>query len=106
MAGRLIQEKTMKQPAVYIMANKQNGTLYAGVTSDLMNRIQQHKNGVADGFTKKYGCTMLVFYEIYDKMEDAITREKQIKAGSRKNKLTLIENMNFQWRDLYQDIII
>jgi putative endonuclease len=96
----------MKQPAVYIMANKQNGTLYAGVTSDLINRIRQHKDGIADGFTKKYGCKMLVFYEVYDKMEDAIMREKQIKAGSRKNKLKLIENMNFQWKDLYQDIII
>jgi putative endonuclease len=95
----------MKHFAVYIMANKKNGTLYTGVTSDLINRTRQHKESITDGFTKKYNCKMLVFYEIYDDIESAIMREKQIKAGSRKNKLNLIESINLEWRDLYQDII-
>ena len=94
----------MKQPAVYIMASKRNGTLYTGVTSNLPQRVWQHREGVADGFTKRYGCKMLVWFEIHDTMEAAILREKQIKAGSRKKKLALIESFNPQWRDLYGDI--
>ena len=95
----------MKQPAVYIMASKRNGTLYTGVTSDLVNRVYEHKDGVAPGFTSQYGCKMLVFYEIHENMISAIAREKQIKSGSRKKKLALIENMNPDWKDLYEEII-
>ncbi len=95
----------MKLPTVYIVANKRNGTIYTGVTSNLVKRIHEHKNGVVGGFTKKYHCNLLVFYEIHENMYEAITREKQIKAGSRKNKLKIIEKMNPEWKDLYEDII-
>jgi len=83
----------MKQPAVYIMASRRNGTLYTGVTSDLVRRVWQHKEGSV-GFTYRYGCKLLVWYEIHDDMTAAILREKQIKAGSRRRKLALIEAMN------------
>ena len=95
----------MKQPAVYIMANMKNGTLYVGVTSSLIKRIYEHKEGVVDGFTKKYDCKLLVFYELHETMESAIVREKRIKGGSRQRKLNLIETMNPEWRDLYNDIV-
>jgi putative endonuclease len=94
----------MKQPAIYITANKRNGTLYTGVTSDLVQRAWQHREGVADGFTKRYGCKLLVWYQLADTMDAAITREKQIKGGSRPKKLALIEAMNPEWRDLFDDI--
>ena len=90
-----------KQPAVYIVANKRNGTLYTGVTSDLVKRISQHREGVVPGFTARYGCKLLVWYEIFEDMPNAIAREKQIKAGSRAKKLELIETMNSDWRDLF-----
>jgi len=90
------------QPAVYIMANKRNGTLYTGVSSDLIQRVYQHKNGEIEGFTKRYGCKKLVYYEQHEDMFTAIIREKQIKAGSRKKKLLLIEKMNPNWEDLYE----
>ena len=86
------------------MANKRNGTLYTGVTSDLPQRTWQHREGVADGFTKRYGCNLLVWFEQHETMENAILREKQIKAGSRKKKLALIEGGNAGWRDLFEDI--
>jgi putative endonuclease len=94
----------MKQPAIYIMANKRNGTLYTGVTSDLVKRVWQHKNGESGGFTKRYGCKLLVYYELCGDMYNAITREKQIKAGSRKKKLALIKSQNPEWQDLYAGI--
>jgi putative endonuclease len=94
----------MKTPAVYIVSNRKNGTLYVGVTSDLVRRIYEHKNHVIDGFTKKYDCINLMYYEIHDNMESAITREKQIKAGSRLDKIRLIEKDNIDWLDLYQNI--
>ena len=94
----------MKQPAVYIMASKRNGTLYTGVTSALIQRAWQHREGIADGFTKRYGCKLLVWYEQADTMEAAILREKQIKAGSRAKKLALIESINPDWRDLFEEI--
>jgi putative endonuclease len=94
----------MKQPAVYIMASKRNGTLYTGVTSALIQRASQHRAGVVDGFTKRYGCKMLVWYELAGTMEAAIMREKQIKAGSRAKKLASIEKMNPEWRDLFDEI--
>ncbi len=95
----------MKQPAIYIITNKRNGTLYTGVTSDLVKRITQHKNKTLKGFTSKHDCTLLVYYEILDNMEQAILREKQIKSGSRKKKLVLIESLNSDWKDLYKDIV-
>jgi len=95
----------MKQPAVYIMANKQNGTLYTGVTSDLVRRTYEHRSGSVPGFTSRYGCKLLVWYERHDEMVSAIEREKQIKAGSRKKKLALIESINPVWQDLYETIV-
>ena len=92
------------QPAVYIVASKRNETLYVGVTSNLPSRAWQHREGILPGFTKKYGCKLLVWYEIYQDMPNAIAREKQIKAGSRKKKLALIEAMDPDWCDLYEDL--
>jgi putative endonuclease len=96
---------SLKQPAIYILASKRNGTLYTGVTSDLVKRIWQHKNDVVPGFTQKYSVHMLVYYELADEMTAAISREKQIKGGARARKLALIESMNPKWRDLYDDIL-
>ncbi|MFZ0606539.1 MAG: GIY-YIG nuclease family protein [Xanthobacteraceae bacterium] len=95
----------MKQPAVYITANRRNGTLYVGVTSNLPQRAWQHRTSIVGGFTKKYNCKMVVWYELHSTMLDAIAREKQIKGGSRTKKLALIEAANPQWRDLYGDLI-
>jgi len=86
------------------MANQRNGTLYTGVTSNLIQRAWQHREGVADGFTKRYGCKMLVWFEMHHKMEAAISREKQIKGGSRQKKIALIEANNPQWKDLFDEI--
>ena len=94
-----------RQPTVYIMTNRRNGTLYTGVTSDLIKRVYQHKQGMIAGFTKQYNCTQLVYYERGDSMIGAIEREKQIKGGSRKKKLALIENMNPRWIDLYKTLL-
>ena len=94
----------MKQPAVYIMASKRNRTLYTGITSNLPGRVWQHRQEAVDGFTKRYGCKLLVWFELADHMETAIAREKQIKAGSRAKKLSLIEALNPQWQDLYDSI--
>jgi putative endonuclease len=95
----------MKEPAVYIMASKRNGTLYTGVTSNLPKCAWEHREGVSPGFTKRYGCKLLVWYERHDIMTSAIEREKQIMAGSRKRKLALIETLNPQWRDLYEGLM-
>ena len=92
-------------PVVYIMANKRNGTLYTGVTSDIIQRVYQHKQGLVPGFTKRYRCKRLVDYELSEDMYEAICREKQIKAGSRKKKLALIERMNPSWEDLYEPLL-
>lgn len=94
-----------KQPAVYNVANKRNGTLNTGVTSNLVKRIYEHKSALIDGFTKDYGCNLLVYYELYDTMDVAILKEKQIKGGSRKKKLALIEKDNPNWNDLYETIL-
>ena len=83
------------------MTNKGNTTLYTGVTSDLARRVYEHKEEVVEGFTKKYNITKLVYYEIFDDILDDIFREKQIKAGSRQNKIDLINGMNPQWEDLF-----
>jgi putative endonuclease len=94
----------IKQPAIYIMANKCNGTLYTGVTSNLAQRVFQHKNNLLKGFTTYYDCKMLVYYELFDTMLAAIIREKQIKSGSRIKKITLIISKNPGWDDLYKEI--
>jgi len=94
-----------KQPAIYIVASKRNGTLYTGVTSDLVKRIAEHKLGTYDGFSKNYNCKLLVYYELLETMETAILREKQIKSWSRKKKLALIEKENPSWKDLYETIL-
>jgi len=93
-----------RQPAVYILTNKLNGTLYTGVTSNLQGRIWQHKNKMTKGFSAKYNLTMLVYYELYGDICGAISREKQIKAGPRKAKVRLVEAANPEWRDLYAEI--
>lgn len=95
----------MKQPCVYILASRRNGTLYVGVTSNLVQRVWQHKNDLAEGFTKKYGVHTLVWFEPHETMESAITREKAIKDWRRAWKLDLIESANPAWRDLYEDIV-
>jgi len=94
-----------KQPAVYILANRRNGTLYTGVTSNLVRRVWEHKSDLVEGFTWRYGVHTLVYFELCNCMETAIAREKQIKAGSRKRKLDLIESMNPEWKDLYSVIV-
>ncbi len=93
------------RPAIYIMTNKPNGTLYTGVTSDLPQRAWQHREGVVDGFSKRYGCKSLLWFEAADTMEAAIMREKQLKGGSRVRKLALIEAINPGWHDLYEQIM-
>jgi predicted GIY-YIG superfamily endonuclease len=94
----------MRAPAVYIMASRPNGTLYTGVTSNLPRRVSEHREGQMQGFTARYGCKHLVWYERYDTMADAIAREKQIKGGSRARKIALIETMNPEWTDLYTSL--
>ncbi|TXG84748.1 MAG: GIY-YIG nuclease family protein [Sphingomonadales bacterium] len=94
----------MKHPSVYIMASSRNGTLYVGVTSDLPGRAYQHRTGALPGFTARYGCKNLVWFEAHETMVSAIAREKQIKAGSREKKLALIEAINPCWRDLFHDL--
>jgi len=92
------------QPAVYIMANHKGGTIYVGVTSDLPQRTWQHREGVVEGFTAKYNCKRLVWFELHATMQHAIAREKQLKGGSRKAKIALIEAGNRDWRDLFFDL--
>jgi putative endonuclease len=84
---------------------QRHGTLYTGVTSNLPRRAFEHREGLTKGFSAKYGCKVLVWYEVHETMIDAITREKQIKAGSRAKKLALIEALNPDWRDLYESLI-
>jgi putative endonuclease len=94
-----------KQPVVYILSSKRNGTLYIGVSSDLVKRVWEHKNDIIEGFTKRYAVHQLVWYEVHESMESAIEREKQLKEWKRKWKLELIENTNPNWKDLYPTII-
>jgi len=94
----------MKQGYVYILASQTNGTLYVGVTSDLIKRIYEHKYDLADGFTKRYGVHLLVYYEIYEEIGRAIQREKRIKKYPRQWKINLIQSMNPGWQDLYDEI--
>ncbi|NDE91308.1 MAG: GIY-YIG nuclease family protein [Alphaproteobacteria bacterium] len=87
---------------VYILTSAKNGTLYVGVTTNLVTRISKHREKTADGFTKKYNITQLVYYEVHDSIEAAITREKVIKKWKRKWKLDLIEKLNPEWNDLFE----
>ncbi len=93
-----------KQGYVYIMTNYTNTTVYVGVTSDLIRRVWEHKEGTYKGFTSRYHLTKLVYYELFDSIENAIIREKQLKSGSRERKNQLIANFNPKWRDLYDEI--
>jgi putative endonuclease len=93
------------QPAVYILASQPRGTLYVGVTSNIIERVYQHKNNLTPGFTQQYGIHTLVYFETHATMPDAIRREKQIKAGSRKKKIALIEAINPHWEDLYPGLL-
>jgi putative endonuclease len=95
----------MKQPALYILASARNGTLYIGVTSNLLQRVWQHKNNLAEGFTKEHGVHMLVYFELHSDMNEAITREKQFKRWKRSWKLELIEKSNPQWKDLWPLVV-
>ncbi len=95
----------MKNPCVYILANKPNGTLYIGVTSDLVSRCWQHQHEVVEGFTKSHGVKLLVYYEINATMAAAINREKQLKKWNRAWKFSLIEKSNPQWQDLWHEVI-
>ena len=95
----------IKQPAVYILSSKKNGTLYIGVTSNLIKRVWEHKNNVVAGFTKKYSVHDLVWYELHDTMETAITREKALKSWKREWKIKIIIQNNPEWTDLYQSIL-
>jgi putative endonuclease len=94
-----------KLPCVYILASRRNGTLYVGVTSDLVKRVWEHRNNAVDGFTKQYGVHDLVWYERHETMESAIAREKALKEWKRQWKLRLIEEANPGWRDLYAEIL-
>ncbi|MCF8052826.1 MAG: GIY-YIG nuclease family protein [Desulfobacterales bacterium] len=94
-----------KQPAVYILASKRNGTLYIGVTSNLVKRVWEHKNDNVEGFTEKYNVHRLVWYELHESMESALVRKKRLKGWKRQWKLELIENNNPDWRDLYAEIL-
>jgi len=95
----------VKQPCVYFLASKRNGTLYVGVTSNLVQRVWQHKNDLAEGFTRRYRIHMLVWYEQCESMQAAIAREKAIKEWKRVWKIRLIEMSNPHWRDLYEEIL-
>lgn len=93
-----------RQYCIYIMTNQRNTTLYTGVTSDLKKRAYEHRAKLVDGFTKKYNLAKLVYYEVFDDIENAILREKQIKAVSRAKKIQLINRMNNDWKDLYEEL--
>ncbi len=95
---------TERQSYVYLMTNKVNTVIYTGVTGDLKKRIYEHKEKIVEGFTKKYNVTKLVYYEVFDDIQDAILREKQIKGGARNKKIGLIESLNPSFKDLYDEI--
>jgi putative endonuclease len=93
-----------RQYYVYIMTNVRNTTLYTGVTNDLRKRVHEHKEKLVEGFTKRYKIIKLVYYEMCTDIEGAILREKQIKSGSREKKIKLVNSMNREWRDLYEEL--
>ena len=91
---------------IYIMTNKNNTTLYIGVTSNLIKRVYEHKNSFVDSFTKKYNLKKLVYYEVYDEIVEAITREKQLKNWKREWKINLVDSMNREWNELYDELVM
>jgi putative endonuclease len=93
-----------RQPAVYILASKRNGTLYVGVTSNLLKRVWEHKNDLVEGFTKKYAVHRPVYFELFETMPEAIQREKRMKRWHRGSKLRILERLNPDWRDLREDL--
>ena len=93
-----------KQYYIYLISNKNNTTIYTGITSDIKRRIWEHKNNITKGFSSKYNLHKLLYYEIYNDPENAIIREKQIKSGRREKKIKLIESMNPKWVDLYDNL--
>ena len=99
------REMAIKQPTVYILASQRKGTLYIGVTSDLVKRTWEHKNNLEEGFTRRYKVHNLVWYELHDNMDSAIEREKNMKEWKRAWKIRLIEENNPNWNDLYDSII-
>ena len=105
-SGAGIHSRAMnKQPAVYILASKRNGTLYIGVTSNLVKRIGEHRNNLVEGFTERYGVHNLVWYELHESMESAIQREKRLKEWKRQWKMQMIEKVNPNWDNLYPGIV-
>src|SRR5436309_1698382 len=102
--SNLILKLMTRNGFVYFLTNKSNSVVYVGVTNDLKRRVYEHKSKLLEGFTKKYNLTKLVYYEIFNSIQDAIAREKQIKAGPRKRKVELIISMNSDFRDLYEEI--
>ena len=94
-----------RQPCVYLLASKPNGTLYTGVTSNLVKRVWEHKQHLVEGFTRRYGVDRLVWYEVHESMISAISREKAIKKWTRAWKVRAIEALNHEWRDLYEDLV-
>ena len=99
------RNKTMsKTYAVYILANRRNGTLYVGVTNDLVRRVSEHKKSITPGFTHKYKINKLVYFETTNSIDSAITREKQLKGGSRNKKIELVESINPNWQDLFLEL--
>jgi putative endonuclease len=97
--------RSLRSPAVYILASRRHGTLYVGVTSDLLRRVWEHKTDVVEGFSRRYQVHMLVYFEMHETIVGAIAREKQIKKWSRLKKIRLIESTNPRWKDLYGDIL-
>ena len=95
----------MKNGFVYILTNKNNTVLYTGVTSDLVKRVYEHKNKLVKSFSSRYNCDKLVYYEMGEEIEGCILREKQIKAGSRQKKIELVESINPEWNDLYEELL-
>jgi putative endonuclease len=95
----------MKNYYVYIVTNKPHGTLYIGMTNDLVRRIYEHRNSLIDGFTKRYNLKRLVYFEVFDRVEEAIHREKRLKKWNRQWKIELIENSNLDWSDLYDELV-
>lgn len=93
-----------KQYYIYIMTNKNHTVLYIGVTNNLKRRVYEHKEKLINGFTTKYNINKLVYYEVYEDISNAISREKQIKSGSRQKKINLINNINKEWKDLYEEL--
>ena len=93
-----------KQYYVYIMTDKGNAVLYTGVTGNLIKRVYEHRQKLVEGFTQRYNVVKLVYYEVFGQIENALTREKQIKAGSRQKKLQLINSLNREWKDLYEGL--